>query len=208
MVPGQVAQSKWRREETVEMSQIWFSDKVVDSSCTTENRKQRTDATGAVLESEAKANPNPESSEEDRNLTVTACTGTDTIQDRAHDAGKDLRKARYSQSDCCQDCQRSSQSLEHRMSPVRDSRDHPSRLDQAGNGDAGGSRAQQTFEDCLQSEGDQQSEINKNRTVLNNSHQFKIPEHMLNRKTEAHKTSQKSTMSRARNRSITWKSIG
>ena len=35
--------------------------------------------------------------------------------------------------------------------------------------------------ESLQSEGDQQSEINKIGTVLNNSHQFKIPEHMLNR---------------------------
>ena len=42
------------------MSQIRFSDKVVDSSCTTE-RQQRTDAAGAVPEREAKANPSPES---------------------------------------------------------------------------------------------------------------------------------------------------
>ena len=33
----------------------------------------------------------------------------------------------------------------------------------------------------LQSEGDQQSEINKIGTVLNNSYQFKIPAHNLNR---------------------------
>ena len=39
------------------MSQIRFSDKVVDSSCPTENRQQRTDAAGAVPEREAKANP-------------------------------------------------------------------------------------------------------------------------------------------------------
>ena len=118
MVQRQVPQYRWRREETVEMSQFWFSDKVVDSSCITENRQQRTDATGAVPEHEAKADPSPESSEEDRNLTVTACTGSDAIQDRAHNAGKDLRKARCSQSGCCQDCQRSGQSLENRMSPA------------------------------------------------------------------------------------------
>ena len=36
---------------------------------------------------------------------------------RHDDAGKDFRRARYSQSGCCQDCQLNSQSLEH---PVRD----------------------------------------------------------------------------------------
>ena len=61
---------------------------VVASSCTTENRQQRTEATGAVREREAKANPSPESSEEDRNLTATACTGNNAIRNRAHDAGK------------------------------------------------------------------------------------------------------------------------
>ena len=155
----QVPQSQWRREEAVEMSQMRFSDKVVDSSCTTENRQQRTDATGAVPEREAKANPSPESSEEDRNLTVTACTGNHAIWNRAHDAGKDCRRARYSQLGCCQDCQRNSPSLEHRLSPVRDLRYHPSRFDQEGNGDAGGSRSTQTCAD-LASKGDQQSEIN------------------------------------------------
>ena len=51
----------------------------------------RTDAARAVPESEAEANPSPESSEEDRDSTVTACTGSDAIQDCAHDAGTDLR---------------------------------------------------------------------------------------------------------------------
>ena len=53
--------------------------------------------------------PSPESSEEDRDSTVTACTRKDAIRNPAHEAGKDLRRARYSQSGCCQDCQRSSQ---------------------------------------------------------------------------------------------------
>ena len=39
------------------MSQIRFRDKVVDSSCTTENRQQRTDAKGAVPEREEKQTP-------------------------------------------------------------------------------------------------------------------------------------------------------
>ena len=82
------------------------------------NREQTTDAAGAVPEREAKANPSPESSEEYRDFTVTACTGNDAIRNQEHDAGKDLRRARYSQSGCCQDCQRNRQSFEHRMSPV------------------------------------------------------------------------------------------
>ena len=39
--------------------------------------------------------------------------------------------------------------------------------------------------ESLQSEGDQQSEINKIGTVLNNSHQFKILAHRLNRSRSA-----------------------
>ena len=54
-------------------------------------------------------NPSPESSEEDRDSTVTACIRNDAIRNQTHDAGKDLRRARYSQSGCCQDCQRNSQ---------------------------------------------------------------------------------------------------
>ena len=65
------------------MSQVRFSDKVVDSSCPTENRQQRTDAVDAVPEREAKANPSSESSEEYRNLTGTVCTGNDAIRNRA-----------------------------------------------------------------------------------------------------------------------------
>ena len=106
--------------------------------------QKRTDAAGAVPEREAKANPSPESSEEDRDSTVTACTGNDAIRNPARDAGKDFRMARYSQSGCGQDCQRNSQRLEYGMSPVRDQRDHLSRLDQKGNGDAGGSQTPQT----------------------------------------------------------------
>ena len=69
------------------MSQNRFNDKVVDSSCTTVNRQQRTtDAAGTVPEREAKANPSPGSSKEDRDSTVTSCTGSDASQDCAHDA--------------------------------------------------------------------------------------------------------------------------
>ena len=56
-----------------------------------------------------KQKPSPESSEEDRDSTVTACTGNNAIQNEEHDAGKDLRRERYSESVCYQDCQRSSQ---------------------------------------------------------------------------------------------------
>ena len=93
------------------MSQIRFSDKVVDFSCATENRQQSTDAAGAVPEREAKANPSPESSEEDRDSTVTACTGNDAIRNRAHDAGKHFRS---------QDCQRtwSVECLRHEIQDI------------------------------------------------------------------------------------------
>ena len=41
---------------------------------------------GSVPEREAISNLRPESSEEDREATVTVCTGNDAIQDYAHDA--------------------------------------------------------------------------------------------------------------------------
>ena len=47
--------------------------------------EQRTDATGAGPEREAKSKSSPE---EDRDCTVTACIRNDAIQDCAHDAGK------------------------------------------------------------------------------------------------------------------------
>ena len=156
-------------DEAVEMSQIRFRDKVVDSSCPTENRQQRTDAARAV----------PESSEGDRDSTGTAGTGNDAIGNQTHEAGKDLWRARHSQS--------GRQSLEHRMSPVRVSRDHLSRLDQAGTGDAGGNRAHQSCGELAEwrrpAEQNQFDATKSNQiaTVLNNIHQFKIPAHMLNR---------------------------
>ena len=52
---------------------IQFSDKMEDSRCPTENRQQSKNS--------------PESSEEDRNLTVTACTGNDAIRNQEHNAG-------------------------------------------------------------------------------------------------------------------------
>ena len=104
---------------------------------------------------------------------------------------KDFRRARYSQSGCCRDCQRNRQSLENRVSPARDSRYHPSRLDQAGNGDAGESRSPQNVRrSCRVKETSRAISIwhdegNKSGTVLNNSYQFKIPAHMLNRNRSA-----------------------
>ena len=88
---------------------IQFSDSMEDISCTTENRCRKTV---------------PESSEENRDSTVTASTGNDAIHDCAHDAGKDLRRTRYSHSGCCLDCQRNGRSLEH---PLRDLGDDPLR---------------------------------------------------------------------------------
>ena len=139
------------------MSQIRFSDKVVDFSCATENRQQSTDAAGAVPEREAKANPSPESSEEDRDSTVTACTGNDAIRNRAHDAGKHFRRARHSQSGCCQDCQRT-WSVECLRHEIQDIIPLASERNQSG-----------------------ATKINKVGTMLNNSCQFKIQAHRLNR---------------------------
>ena len=130
------------------MSQIRFRDKVVDSSCATENRQQKTDAAAAVPKREAKANPSPESSEEDRDSTVTACTGNDAIRNQEHDAGKHFRRARYSQSGCCQDCQRNSLTLSPRSSRQWRCRRKPI--------------AANVRRSC-RSEGDQQSEINLTR---------------------------------------------
>ena len=134
---------------------------MVDSSCRTENIQQRTDATGAVPEREAKANPSPGSSEEDRNLHSYSLDREQCdpkIMRMTLD--KDLRRARCSQSGCCQDCQRSSQSLEHRRNsctrferaslPPRSSRQWRCRRKSiAGN-----------VKRSCRSKGDQQSEIN------------------------------------------------
>ena len=90
-------------------------------------------------------------------------------ENRAHDAGKDFRRARSSQSGRCQERQRCSQSLKHRVSPVRDSRYLPSRLDQerqAMEMQAEADRRKRA--EHLHSEGDEQSEINKIGTVLLN----------------------------------------
>ena len=65
---------------------------MVDSSCPTENGHRRTDAAREVHESEAKANPSAESSEGDRDSTVTACPGNNAIRNQTHEAGKDREK--------------------------------------------------------------------------------------------------------------------
>ena len=108
--------------------------------------QQRTDAARAV----------PESSEEGRASTGTACTGRVAIQQLAHDAGKD-RRARYSQSGCCQDCQRkqpqlgaSSMRFERSSRPPRPSRQRRCRRKPS---TSNGRRS-------CRSEGDQQSKIN------------------------------------------------
>ena len=92
-------------QDISEFSSATFSDKMGDSN--TEQMPQE-----QLQSVKQNQNPNPESSQEDRNSTVTACVRNDAIRDPTHEDGKDLQKARYSQSGCCQDCQRSSQSLE------------------------------------------------------------------------------------------------
>ena len=54
-------------------------------------------------------NSSPESSQEDRESRVTSYTRNDAIRNQTHEAGKDVQRARYSQSGCCQVCHRSSQ---------------------------------------------------------------------------------------------------
>ena len=55
-------------------------------------------------------NPSPESSQEDRESTITAYTRNDSIRNQTHEAGKRPSESKVlSVSGCCQDCQRSSQ---------------------------------------------------------------------------------------------------
>ena len=132
----QIPQSKWRGDEAVKKSQIRFRYAVVDSSCPTENRQQRTDAARAVIESEAKAKSQ---SREFR------------------------RRARYFQS--------GHQSLEHRPSPVRESRASLSRLDQAAmemKAEAEHMKLSQSLQS--ESEGDQRSKINLSRGKRQDRH--------------------------------------
>ena len=120
-------------QKTAEFRQPQLINKVVDDRVTTQRQvpqsqwrfdsetrwwiqvvQQRTDTGEQMPQMQFQSvkqtqNPSPERSEEDRDSTVTACTRNDAIRNRAHEAGKDLRRARYSQSGCCQDCQRSSQ---------------------------------------------------------------------------------------------------
>ena len=79
------------RRSSQDISEFSSATKMEDSSCPTENRCRKS------------------SSQEDRDSTVTVCKRNDAIRDQTHEAGKDLQRARYSQSGCCQDCQRSSQ---------------------------------------------------------------------------------------------------
>ena len=101
----QVPQSKRRRDESVKISQK--SVQRQNGRFQSSNREQMPQ----VQFQRVKQNQNPsrESSLEDRESTVTAYTRNDAIRNQTHEAGKDLRRARYSQSGCCQDCQRSSQ---------------------------------------------------------------------------------------------------
>ena len=59
---------------------------MVDSSCTTENRQQTTDATSTVPERQAKGNLSPESSEEDRDATVKTLEKTFEERDTLNQA--------------------------------------------------------------------------------------------------------------------------
>ena len=158
----QIPQSKWRCDETVGKSQIRVRAKVVDSSCPTENRQRRTDAARAVLQSEAMSKSSPESSEKYRASTVTACTRNDVIRNQTHEDGKDLRRARYSQLGCCQDCQRSSQRSRRQWRWRREPNTTEGKET---------SRAKSIWHE----------ESNQIATVLNSIHQFKIQAHRLNR---------------------------
>ena len=120
-------------------------------------------------------NSSPESSEKDRASTVTACTRNDAIQNRSHEDGKDLWRARYSQSDCHQDCQRNSQSLEH---PERDRRCRRKPSD-------ANMRRSGRVKETSRAKSVRHEESNQVATVLNSIHQFKIPAHRLDRSRSA-----------------------
>ena len=139
----------------------------MDSRCPTENGHRRTDAAIAVPESEAKANPSAESSEGDRDSTVTARTGNDAIRNQTHEAGKDLRRARNSHSQAgCQNCQRSNQ----RSRRQRRCRRKPNAAE---------------VKETSRTKSIWHVESNHIATVLNSIHQFKIQAHRLDRSRSA-----------------------
>ena len=72
--------------------------------------------------------PSGDETKQSRSLKLSSREQTTENRCRRRSSREFKRRARYSQS--------GRQSLEHRMSSVRDSRDHLSRLDQEGNGDA------------------------------------------------------------------------
>ena len=94
--------------------------------------QQRIGAARAVPEREAKANPSPESSE-DRDSTVTACTENDAIRNQEHFEERDtLNQAVVRIVNETAGARR----IECLRYEIRESIPP---LDQAGNGDAGGS---------------------------------------------------------------------
>ena len=129
---------------------------------------QRTD-TGEQMPQEQfqrvkqKQSPSAESSEEDRDSTVTACPGNNAIRNHTHEAAQDLQGGRYSQSGCCQDCQRSSQ-----RSRMQWRKPNAAEVNET-------SRAKSTWH----------VGSNQIATVLNSIHQFKIQAHRLDRSRSA-----------------------
>ena len=111
-------------------------------------------------------NPSPESSEKDRASTVTDCTRNDAIQNQTRKDGKDLRRTRYSQSGCCQDCPRSSQRSRRRWRWRR----KPNTAEGKET-----SKAKSLWRE----------ESNQIATMLNSIHQFKIQAHRLDRSRSA-----------------------
>ena len=107
-------------------------------------------------------NPSPESSVEDQDFTVTACTRNDASENQTHEDGKDLRRARYSQSGCCQEL--STKQPETRRQWRRRRKPNTAEGKET-------SRAKSTWHE----------ESNQIATVLNSIHQLKIWAHMLNR---------------------------
>ena len=107
-------------QKTVEFPQPKFINKVVDDRVTTqrqkptiqvEMRRSSRDASDSIQRQRGglqlysreqvpqvqvqsvkqTQNPSPESSEQDRDYTVTACTRNDAIRNQTHGCGKDLR---------------------------------------------------------------------------------------------------------------------
>ena len=125
-----------------------------------------------------------QSSEEDRDSTVAACTGSDAIQDCAHDAGNDLQRARYSQSAVVRIVKGTARAwrIERLQYEFREIISPASNKQAMGwKPNTANMRRSCRVKETSRAKSVRHEESNKIAIVLNSSHQLKIPEHILNR---------------------------